>query len=651
MICHLDLFNGWIYKCFLFKNQDKKLDFKVVFLYDSVMIKLDDVSVQIGFQELLNGAQLFVPDGAKVGIVGSNGCGKSTLFKVLTGKMEAVGDVEISSFDRLAYVEQEIENPHLKVKEYVLQKDKYLLKAQAFYENAPDAEKAEAYEDVKRLGGETVDARISSVLKGLGFKEEDFEKPVSDFSGGWQMRLNLAGALFQPSTILLLDEPTNHLDLESVIWLQSHLKKYKGTLLLISHDKHILNEVCDKIVVFQNKKLITYTGNYDTYLNTEATQNKVLARQIQKDAEKKEHLMAFVNRFRYKASKAKQAQSRLKMLEKMQELPALMVDKEERFSFLEPEDAVPPLISAEDVQLGYDEKVVLRNVAFSLAENERIALLGQNGNGKSTLAKFMVGVLKAQKGTVHYWDKLKIGYFSQHQEEELPLNETPVSYFESLMKGENQTTVRTHLASFGLTGEKALTQIQRLSGGEKSRLLFAKMALKKPNLLILDEPTNHLDIKGRSALAMALNDYKGSIILITHDFQLIQEVAETLWLVKEGKCTPFDGDLEEYKQFLLTPVVDKKQEKALLKEKQEKEAQKQAQKQSFAEKRKLRADLLAIERQMKALADEKEKIEKLFETMLSSDEIVRLSKKNMEIQKDIDVLEEKWFSLSEMLEE
>ena len=635
----------------MFKNQDKKLDFKVVFLYDSVMIKLEDVSVQIGFQELLSHAQLFVPDGAKVGIVGSNGCGKSTLFKVLTGKMEAVGDVEISSFDRLAYVEQEIENPHLKVKEYVLQKDKYLLKAQAFYENAPDAEKAEAYEDVKRLGGETVDARISSVLKGLGFKEEDFEKPVSDFSGGWQMRLNLAGALFQPSTILLLDEPTNHLDLESVIWLQNHLKKYKGTLLLISHDKHILNEVCDKIVVFQNKKLITYTGNYDTYLNTEATQNKVLARQIQKDAEKKEHLMAFVNRFRYKASKAKQAQSRLKMLKKMQELPALMVDKEERFSFLEPEEAIPPLISAEGVQLGYDEKVVLRNVAFSLAENERIALLGQNGNGKSTLAKFMVGVLKAQKGNVHYWDKLKIGYFSQHQEEELPLNETPVSYFESLMKGENQTTVRTHLASFGLTGEKALTQIQRLSGGEKSRLLFAKMALKKPNLLILDEPTNHLDIKGRSALAMALNDYKGSIVLITHDFQLIQEVAETLWLVKEGKCTPFEGDLEEYKQLLLTPVVDKKQEKSLLKEKQEKEAQKQAQKQSFAEKRKLRADLLAIERQMKALAEEKEKIEKLFETMLSSDEIVRLSKKNMEIQKDIDVLEEKWFSLSEMLEE
>ncbi len=651
MICHLNLFNGWIYKCFLFKNQDKKLDFKVVFLYDLTMIKLEDVTVQIGFQELLSHVQLFVPDGAKVGIVGSNGCGKSTLFKVLTGKMEAIGDVEISSFDRLAYVEQEIENPYLSVKEYVLQKDKYLLKAKQVYENASDTEKAEAYEEVKRLGAETVDARISSVLKGLGFKEEDFVKPVSDFSGGWQMRLNLAGALFQPSTVLLLDEPTNHLDLESVIWLQNHLKKYKGTLLLISHDKHILNEVCDKIVVFQNKKLISYTGNYDTYLNTQAMQNKVLARQIQKDAEKREHLMAFVNRFRYKASKAKQAQSRLKMLEKMQELPSLMIDKEECFSFLDTEDAVPPLISAEGVQLGYDEKVVLRNVDFSLSENERIALLGQNGNGKSTLAKFMVGVLKAQKGNVHYWDKLKIGYFSQHQEEELPLNETPVSYFESLMKGENQTVIRSHLASFGITGEKALTPIQRLSGGEKSRLLFAKMSLKKPNLLILDEPTNHLDIKGRSALAMALNEYKGSIILITHDFQLIQEVAETLWLVKDGKCKPFEGDLEEYKQLLLTPFVDKKQEKALLKEKQEKQAQKEAKKLLNANKRKIKADILALERALAQLNKEKEEFEKKFESPLTPDEILEVTKKITSIQKEIDVLEEKWFSLSEMLEE
>ncbi len=615
------------------------------------MIKLEDVTIQIGFQELLNNAHLFVPDGAKVGIVGANGCGKSTLFKVLTNKLEASGSVEISSFERIAFVEQEIENPHLTVKEYVLQKDKYLSKAYTLYETALDSKKAEAYEEVKRLGGETVNARISCVLKGLGFQEEDFFRPVSEFSGGWQMRLNLAGALFQPSTLLLLDEPTNHLDLESVIWLQNFLKKYKGTLLLISHDKHILNEICDKIVVFENKKLVTYSGNYDTYLTTKATQNKVLERQIQKDAAKKEHLMAFVNRFRYKASKAKQAQSRLKLLEKMQELPALCLDKEEHFSFLETTKAVPPLIKVEGVQLGYDDKVVLNNVSFSLAENERIALLGQNGNGKSTLAKFIAGVLTAQKGSVHFWDNLKIGYFSQHQEEELPLNETPISYFESLMNGAHQTAIRSHLATFGLTGEKALTQIQKLSGGEKSRLLFAKMALKKPHLLILDEPTNHLDIKGRSALAMALNEYKGSIILITHDFQLIQEVVESLWLVKEGKCKPFDGDLEEYKQLLLTPFVDKKQEKALLKEKQERQAQKEAKKLLNANKRKIKADILALERALAQLNKEKEEFEKKFESPLTPDEILEITKKITSIQKEIDVLEEKWFSLSEMLEE
>lgn len=615
------------------------------------MIKLEDVTVQIGARELLSGADLFVPDGAKVGIIGQNGCGKSTLFKVLKGELEAVGDVEISAYDRIAYVEQEIENPTLQVRDYVLQKDKYLLKAKQKYEQASDIDKAESYEELKLLGVETAEANIAIILKGLGFKEEDFSRPVSDFSGGWQMRLNLAGALFQPSSILLLDEPTNHLDLESVIWLQSYLKKYKGTLLLISHDKHILNEICDKIVVFQDKKLISYSGNYDIYLNTKETQEKVLVRQAQKEAEKKEHLMQFINRFRYKASKAKQAQSRIKMLEKMQETPALCLDKEERFSFLEPAKALPPLIHVEDLTLGYDETVVLRNVALSIAENERIALLGQNGNGKSTLAKFLAGVLKAQKGKTHFSDKLKVGYFSQHQEEELPIDETPVSFFETLMKGEKETAIRTHLALFGITGDKALTKIHRLSGGEKSRLLFAKIALEKPNLLILDEPTNHLDIKGRSALSMALNDYQGSLILITHDFQLIQEVAETLLLVKGGKCEPFEGDLEDYKTLLLTPQLDKKQEKALLKEKQEKEAKKQAQKQSLAEKRKIKADILALERQMKVLEQEKTTIEKLFETTLSSDEIVRLSKKSIDIQKDIDVLEEKWFSLSEMLEE
>lgn len=614
------------------------------------MIKLEDVTIQIGFKELLKNASVFIQEGQKVGIIGPNGCGKSTLFRVLTNQLEAVGDVEISSYDRLAYVEQEIENPNLRVMDYVLQKDKYLLKAKEVYLKASDTDKAEAYEELKRLGAETAVAKISIVLKGLGFKEDDFSRPVSSFSGGWQMRLNLAGALFQPSTVLLLDEPTNHLDLESVIWLQNYLKKYKGTLLLISHDKHILNEVCDKIVVFQDKKLLLYTGNYDTYLTTKEIQTKVLIRQAEKDAEKKEHLLKFINRFRYKASKAKQAQSRIKMLEKMAETPTIYLDKEERFSFLEPHKAQPPLISVEDVSLGYEDKLVLKNVNFSIAENERIAFLGQNGNGKSTLAKFLAGVLSEQKGYVHRSDKLKIGYFSQHQEEELPVNETPVSYFETLMVGEKEAGIRSYLASFGLIGDKALTKIKQLSGGEKTRLLFAKIALLKPNLIILDEPTNHLDINGRSALASALNDYQGSIILITHDFQLIQEVAETLWLVNNQRCLPFEGDLEDYKTFLLTEQIDKKQEKQLLKEKEEKQARKIEQKVNQAEKRRLKAEVLDIERKMTKLNAEKETLQKQFENQLTGEEILKITKLIQELEKNIDLLEEKWFSLSEKLE-
>ncbi len=615
------------------------------------MIDIKNITLQIGGKELLRDASLAILAGQKVGIVGANGAGKSTLFKAITGQVDILGEIQIPQENRLAFVEQTIENDDLSIFDYVVQKDKYLNQAKKAYEMAPFIDKAEAYEELKRLGYETQNARVESVLKGLGFKAADFSRPVSDFSGGWQMRLNLAGALVQPADILLLDEPTNHLDLESVLWLGAYLKKYTGTLLLISHDRHILNEICDKIVVFNDKKLFAYQGNYDGYLKIKALEEKVQARQIQKDKEKRAHLEAFINRFRYKASKAKQAQSRIKMLEKMSLTPALCLEKEEHFSFLEPAQALPPLILCELLQLGYDTHVVLESVSFSIGENERIALLGRNGNGKSTLAKFMAGKLTPQKGSVHLSPKLEVGYFSQHQEEELPLNETPVSYFETLMKGATQTVVRSHLARFLLTGDKALTEIKKLSGGEKSRLLLAKIALSKPNLLILDEPTNHLDMKGRKALAGALNAYEGAIILITHDFDLIQEVADTLWLVDKKRVAPFAGDLEDYKAYLLTVDVDKNKAKALLKEREEKARQKEEKKQNQAEKRKLKADILALERKMNTLNQDKAGLEKLFESPLTSAEILEVTKKITSLQKEIDVLEEKWFSLSEMLEE
>ena len=617
------------------------------FLYPIDMIELKNLTVQMGHKDLLSDVSLFISDKQKVGIVGPNGCGKSTLFKVLTGALEGMGDVMIPSGKRIAFVEQTIEDTSLTVLDYVLQKDRYLTKAKEEYNKALDEDKPELYEKIKQLGGETAIARIAEILAGLGFKNDDLNRKVADFSGGWQMRLNLAGALFQPSNILLLDEPTNHLDLESVIWLQAHLKKYSGTLLLISHDKSILNEICSSIVVFQNQKLILYSGNYDAYLTTKSLQDKVLMRQAEKEKEKREHLESFINRFRYKASKAKQAQSRIKILEKMTETPAVYPDKEERFSFLEPIKALPPLISGEDISLGYDEKIVLRKLSFSISDTARIALLGQNGNGKSTFAKFLAGVLALKSGQVHASSKLKVGYFAQHQEEELPLEETPVSYFSSLMDGKNETEVRSHLASFGLTGEKALTKIRLLSGGEKARLLFAKISLEQPNLLILDEPTNHLDIKGREALAVALNDYQGAVVLITHDFSLIEQVADELWLVNNANCKPFEGDLLDYQKILLEKQVDKAKQKELQKEKELKLKQKQ----QGAEKRKLKALILEVEREIKKLTLEKEGLEKRFETVLTNEEIIDISQKIKEIQKEIDKMEEKWFSLSEQMEE
>ncbi len=609
------------------------------------MIELKDLTLQIGQKELLADVSLFVSDRQKIGIVGPNGCGKSTLFKLLTGDIEGQGDVVIPVSERLAFVEQTIEDTSLTVLEYVLKKDKYLSKIKKEYDLAPDEKKADLYEEYKRLGGETAMAKVAEVLAGLGFDNEDLNRPVSSFSGGWQMRLNLAGALFQPSTVLLLDEPTNHLDLESVIWLQSFLKKYAGTLLLVSHDKAILNEICSTIVVFKDKKLEVYSGNYDSYLKEKALQEKVLIRQAEKEKEKREHLESFVNRFRYKASKAKQAQSRIKMLEKMLKTPAIYPDKEERFCFSKPVKALPPLITGEGVDVGYGDKTVLRKLSFSISDTARIALLGNNGNGKSTFAKLLTGFLTPQKGTMHFSPKISVGYFAQHQEELLPLTETPVFYFLTLMTGKTETDVRNYLAQFGLQGEKALTEIKKLSGGEKTRLLLAKISLDKPNLLILDEPTNHLDIKGREALAVALNDYQGAVILITHDFSLIEEVADELWLVKNERCLPFDGDLDDYKKILLEKQIDKVKQKEIEKKKELKNTNKQNQ----AEKRKQKALVASVEREMKELSIKKEGLEKLFETPLSGDEILDVTKKIELIQKEIDELEEKWFILYEQI--
>ena len=517
------------------------------------MIDIQDITIRIGSKVLLDKASAHISDNQKVGIVGANGCGKSTLFRAMLGGLETeTGSISLLERAKIASVAQEITDTTVPVLDYVLSQDKERASLLSRLDNSSAAEQAEIHERLMAIGSASAPARASAILYGLGFSNADLSRPISEFSGGWRMRLSLAAALFQPSDILLLDEPTNHLDLETSIWLENHLRRYAKTLLLISHDRSILNSVCDHIIHFDHQKLVTYSGNYDTFCRTRAAQKELLEKQYKKQEQKRRHMEAFVERFRYKATKAKQAQSRLKLLAKLPSITLMEDNAATRFNFPEPQELPPPLLTVEDVSVGYGDNIVLKKLNFSIVNNDRIALLGANGNGKSTLAKLLSGRLPPLSGSLRASSKLNIGYFAQHQAEELPMEQTPLEYMSSLMPTASETAVRSHLAGFGLEQEKALTPIANLSGGEKARLLFAAMSRTSPQLLILDEPTNHLDMDARDALVEALNAYQGSIILITHDFNLIELVADDLWLVAKGRCLPFAGDLSDYKAYLLS---------------------------------------------------------------------------------------------------
>ena len=424
------------------------------------MIDINDITVRIGSKVLLDHASAHISDGQKVGLIGVNGCGKSTLFRVLRGQLDTEsGNIALPSAARVVTVEQEINDIDLPILEFVLAQDKErdgLLKC---LKNASVEELGEIHERLNAIGASSAEARAAVILNGLGFKNSDFIRPVREFSGGWRMRLALAAALFQPSDILLLDEPTNHLDLETSIWLENHLKKYRGTLLIISHDRTILNSLCGYIVHFDNKKLAVYSGNYDTFRRTRNEQKEMLERSFKKQEQKRRHLESFVERFRYKASKAKQAQSRIKLLEKMPEVTLLADDPSVKFDFPEPSELASPLVNLENVSAGYGDKVILKRLNLSIDNGDRIALLGANGNGKSTFAKLLSGRLQPLGGEMRCTPKLKVGYFAQHQTEELPLEKTAAEYMATLMPEADETKVRAHLARFGLGKEKALTRI------------------------------------------------------------------------------------------------------------------------------------------------------------------------------------------------
>ena len=608
------------------------------------MIDINDITVRIGSKVLLSGASAHISDGQKVGLIGANGCGKSTLFRVLRGELETeTGTVVFPSRHKVVFVEQEMKDVSVPILEFVLNKDEERSRLLQSLEKASEEELAEIHERLRIIGASSAEARAAEILVGLGFSPEDFSRPIKEFSGGWRMRLSLAAALFQPSDVLLLDEPTNHLDLEAGIWLENHLQKYRGTLLLISHDRNILNSLCDYIIHFDNQTLVTYSGNYDNFEKTRALQREVLSRQAKKQEMHRKHLQSFVDHFRYKATKAKQAQSRLKMLEKMETLSPVKDDVSTHFEFPEPEKLSPPFISIENGVVGYGDKPVLKKLSFRIVDNDRIALLGANGNGKSTLAKLLSGRLPLMSGEIRKTPKLKVGYFAQYQTEELPEGQTAAEYMSSLMPEANETKVRSHLARFGLGQEKALTLIGSLSGGEKARLLFAAITTETPALLILDEPTNHLDIDARDALVEAVNAYGGSVILITHDIRLIELIADDLWLVKNGLCRPYDGDLDDYKKLLLE---EKKPTEKIREEKP-----KERKENTYNLKKQLSSQIRKLETEIDKLQKRKNALEQLFSEQLSMDDIVKNNKELKQIQELMEQRENEWLELSGQLEE
>lgn len=517
------------------------------------MISFQKVSYTIRGRRLLNQVSFQISNNQHVGLVGRNGTGKSTIFKIIQGDLSAdQGNVEVAKHWKVLAVNQEMPDGPITPLNYLMSQDKEAISLFKELEACEDPNRlGDIYERLIQIDAYSAQSRAAIVLKGLGFSDEDQNRPLSTFSGGFRMRVALAAVLFQEPDLLLLDEPTNHLDLETTQWLQGFLRKYPKSFLLISHDRDFLNATVTSILHLKGEEVNRYTGNFDTFLTTYQLQQANIASYNEKLAEQKERMMAFVNRYRAKASHAKQAQSRLKAIEKMNFIPVQKDDPTIAFQFPEPDDLSNPLVSFEKIVLGYDSKTVLRNVSGTLGPDDRIALVGANGNGKTTFARFLSGDLLAKAGDFSTNQKLKIAFYRQDQFEELETNRSAYAHVSDHLVNASDLQIRKHLGRFGFSKEKTEQKVHELSGGERARLLFACLTAKRPNLLILDEPTNHLDMEMRESLITALNAYKGAVILITHDKHLLHHVADRLWIVKDGSIHYFDGDIKEYEKSIL----------------------------------------------------------------------------------------------------
>ncbi|MFN4010769.1 MAG: ABC-F family ATP-binding cassette domain-containing protein [Pannonibacter sp.] len=621
------------------------------------MLQINDLTYRIAGRLLIDGASVILPARTKTGLVGRNGAGKSTLFKLITGDLTSeTGSISIPKSSRIGQVAQEAPGTEQSLIEVVLAADTERAALLAEADTATDPNRIAAiHTRLADISAHTAEARASSILFGLGFDAEAQRRPCSAFSGGWRMRVALAAVLFSEPDLLLLDEPTNYLDLEGTLWLETYIARYPHQVLLISHDRELLNKAVDSIVHLDRGKLTFYRGGYDSF-DRQRRETMILQQKAkEKQDTQRKHMQAFVDRFRAKASKARQAQSRLKMLERMDTIVPLTEESAKPIHFPAPQGRLaPPILKLENVSVGYDERVVLSRLTLNIDTDDRIALLGSNGNGKSTFAKLISERLAPKGGEITRASKLKIAFFAQHQLDELRPAESAVAHVRSLMPQAAEAQVRARVARFGLPTDRMETPAKDLSGGEKARLLLGLATFDGPNLIILDEPTNHLDIDSREALVQALNEFEGAVVLISHDRHLVEACADQLWLVADGGVKNFDGDMEDYRRYILQgpdAVRKAREEEARAANAQEKRREAAVRR---AQNAPLRKKLEAAEAEMARLQD---KIAKIDAMMADPDFFTRdperaskFAKERAFCEKKLTSTEEDWLALSSELE-